>query len=82
MTRRDEKLAELADDIERGNIELTTLRVEQERLLAGLTDTNSSFPATQEFLRARGLTHVSQLDKQGVRELTAHLKGILRNLSN
>jgi hypothetical protein len=43
---------------------------------------NSAFPATLEFLKARGLSHVSQLNRQGVRELTAHLERVLRNLRN
>jgi hypothetical protein len=79
---RDDELAGLVDDIERGNIGLTAHRVEQERLLAELKDTNSAFPATQEFLKGRGLTHVNQLSKRGMRDLTAHLQGILRNLRN
>ncbi|HTM68844.1 MAG TPA: hypothetical protein VL426_06130 [Candidatus Binatia bacterium] len=48
--------------------------------LRDLEDLNSAFPATQEFLQARGLTNVRQLDKQGMAELRTHLEGILQGL--
>lgn len=50
------------------------------RTLAALEDANSAFPATKEFLEARGLTNVRQLDAQGLQELRAHLEGILQGL--
>lgn len=50
------------------------------KTLAALEDANSAFPATQEFLQARGLTNIRQLDKQGMQELKAHLEGILQGL--
>lgn len=50
------------------------------RTLAALEDANSAFPATQEFLQARGLTNIRQLDKQGLQELKEHLEGILQGL--
>lgn len=53
-----------------------------EKLLDELKDLNSSYPATQEFLQARGLTHVNELDKQGTQELIAHLKKIYQGLLN
>lgn len=46
-----------------------------------LNDANSSFPATKSFLDARGLSNVSQLDKQGLSDLTDHLKNILSELN-
>lgn len=42
-----------------------------------LNDANSAFPATKAFLQARGLSNVSQLDKQGLVELTKHLENTL-----
>ena len=50
------------------------------KTLAALEDANSAFPATQEFLQARGLTNVRELDKQGLQELREHLEGLLQGL--
>jgi hypothetical protein len=46
-----------------------------------LDEVNSNFPATRDFLAARGLTLVSQLDEKGREELQAHLIQTLKNLS-
>ena len=46
-----------------------------------LDEVNSNFPATREFLTARGLTLVSQLDEQGRLGLEAHLIQILQGLT-
>ncbi|MEY4744606.1 MAG: hypothetical protein RL272_551 [Candidatus Parcubacteria bacterium] len=48
--------------------------------LTRLEDLNSMFPATKEFLAARGLTNVRQLDKTGLEELKAHLERTLKLL--
>ncbi len=64
------------------NSMLEITRESSERLLRDLEDTNSSFPATQEFLKSHGLTNVRQLDKTGKAELMAHLKNTLRLVSN
>lgn len=48
--------------------------------LSQLEDLNSAFPATKEFLVARGLTNVRQLDAQGMRELKEHLERTLQGL--
>lgn len=42
-----------------------------------LQDVNSIFPETQNFLRSKGLTHVSQLDEQGLKDLQKYLQMIL-----
>jgi len=42
---------------------------------------NSQFPETQKFLQARGLRHFRELDRQGRRELTAHLTEVYRLLT-
>ena len=47
-----------------------------------LQDVNSKFPETQEFLRARGLEHVSELDEDGIKELEAHLREVLKKLTS
>lgn len=52
-----------------------------ESLRDRLGDVNSGFPATREFLAARGLTHVDQLDADGRNALTAHLERLLRESS-
>lgn len=38
-----------------------------------LRDCNSKLPATQEFLKNKGLTHIDQLDQKGMEELVDHL---------
>ena len=48
-----------------------------DRLLKKLEEVNSFYPATQQFLRSRGLEHVSELGTEGRQELLAHLKGLL-----
>ncbi len=52
------------------------------RLSSDMADLNSRYPATQEFLRARGLKNVRQLDKNGRKELREHLEKTLFSLSN
>lgn len=50
------------------------------RSLEIIDELNSSFPYTKEFLAARGVTRVSQLDEQGKFDLQEHLRITLRNL--
>jgi len=57
---------------------LSLTRQGAERLLHDLEDANSMFPATKEFLTARGLTNIRELDEQGREELLTHLKKTLR----
>lgn len=45
-----------------------------------LADLNSQFPATREFLEARGLKHVNELDKDGLKELEDYLRNKLSQL--
>jgi len=63
----DEQLAEV-------NGKLTKLR-------DSLDDLNSAFPETRNFLQARGLTKVSQLDEAGRKALTEHLRAVLAKIS-
>ena len=49
--------------------------------LKTLDDLNSRFPATADFLRARGLTHMSQLDAAGNSALKQHLLAMLDTLT-
>ena len=53
-----------------------------DKLHGELMDANSQFPATQEFLASRGLTHVKQLDRQGIKDLAAHLQAVLHSVTN
>lgn len=61
----------------------TALGESKEKLedaLERLQRLNSSFPATREFLEARGLDSVAQLDRQGVNELREHLQKVYKRL--
>lgn len=52
------------------------LRAVNERLEATarrLANMNSSFPATREFLAAKGIENVDELDETGTKELYDHL---------
>ena len=60
------------------SLEFFESKIILEDTLAELDELNSSFPATREFLKGRGLTRVSELDKAGMRELAGHLKSTLR----
>jgi len=74
--RLDAELRKLGQLIER-------LHEEGERLRqygSVLDEINSAFPATKDFLAARGLTRVSQLDESGREELSQHLETLLRQL--
>lgn len=52
------------------------------KLRDDLDDLNSAFPETQKFLRARGVSKVSELDPAGRQELTEHLQRVLAGLSD
>ena len=71
-----EGLATMSDD------ELADIKSGLDRLHDGLMDANSQYPETQKFLASRGLTHVKQLDRQGIRDLTEHLKTVLARITN
>lgn len=45
--------------------------------LKRMQDLNSSFPATEQFLKLRGLRSVAELDQDGIRDLKDHLLAIL-----
>jgi hypothetical protein len=72
----DAELRKLGQTVQRLSAEGERLR-EAGRILDEL---NSSFPDTKEFLEARGLTKVSQLDEQGREELTDYLTKKLHEL--
>ena len=48
------------------------------RLLEKLQDVNSFYPATQQFLRLRGLDHITELGEDGRQELLSHLRSLLK----
>ena len=48
------------------------------QLARALRDANSRMPATTEFLRERGMTHIDELDDEGRRQLIEHLRRIFR----
>ncbi len=60
--------------------ELAEIGAKARETLTQLEDLNSAFPATREFLEARGLTNVRQLDKAGMQELKEHLERTLQGL--
>ena len=68
LAELDKRLAESRDKLAALNEKLDIL--------------NSSFPATQDFLRARGLTRVSQLDASGREQLERYLLSVLAKYGN
>ncbi len=81
MALKDDEKAALAEALSALPDEtLETLGKSLEELDRSLQDANSAFPETQKFLRARGLTHVRQLDKKGMQELKEHLERTLQGL--
>ncbi len=50
------------------------------RLLKKLEEVNSFYPATQQFLRSRGLDSVTELGSDGRQELLTHLRGLLNRM--
>ena len=53
-----------------------------EHQLHALEDLNSNYPATREFLKARGLTNVREFDVAGREELRQYLERTLRLATN
>ena len=51
-------------------------------ILRSLENANSQFPATRNFLRSRGLEHVSELDAKGIEDLRRHLMQTLADLTS
>ena len=60
---------------------LEVLEKEGKALVDTIDDLNSSFPATREFLRSRGKTHVQELMPDEMRQLQAHLQAELDALN-
>lgn len=67
-----------AVDIE--EVTLVHARKKLESSLAKLQEVNSSFPATREFLKIKGLESVAELDRDGMRELQDFLRGIYKKM--
>lgn len=66
-----------------GGIDVLDLSVVETHLrvsLEALQEANNAFPATQDFLRSRGFTHVRELDDAGLDALNAYLTEELRKL--
>lgn len=83
MTLTDKDKEALREDLSQlSDEQLDAMEKPLKTLRDSLDDVNSAFPATQEFLIARGLTRVSQLDATGREELTEHLKAIIRRIAN
>ncbi len=51
-------------------------------LLGNMQDLNTKFPETQRFLKHMGVSHVRELDKQGLIKLEWYLKKILEKLQS
>lgn len=62
-------------------IDLEKLLPALENLKGNLEDLNSAFPATQEFLKLKGVSNVRELNREGRRELTAYLEAELARIS-
>ncbi|MFA6603336.1 MAG: hypothetical protein WCT10_00675 [Patescibacteria group bacterium] len=75
MSLSDEKKKALAEELDRLHGKLQVIKRD-------LENANSGFAETQVFLNARGLTNVSQLDRQGLEDLRRHLESVLAKLSN
>jgi hypothetical protein len=57
---------------------LSRARKDLKKLKTKLQDLNSLYPETQRFLYKKGLTHVSQLDREGMKELRDYLEGVYK----
>jgi hypothetical protein len=57
---------------------LSRARKDLKKLKIKLQDLNSQYPETRRFLYRKGLTHVSQLDQEGRKELREYLEGVYK----
>lgn len=57
---------------------LSRARKDLKKLKTKLQDLNSRYPETQKFLYKKGLSHVSQLDQEGMKELRDYLEGVYK----
>jgi len=81
MSLSDKERAALAAELARLTPEgLNLLHGKFQEVKRSLEDANTVFPETRDFLNARGLTHVSQLDRQGLEDLRRHLESALAKL--
>ncbi len=62
------------------SVDLSGVLKKAETALKEIQDLNSSFPATKDFLRARGLKNVSELDEAGTKDLFNHLLDVYAGL--
>ena len=65
-----EKLGEQIEELERKSKEL----------LKNLQDRNSQFPETKKFLESKGLSHVRELDSNGIGELETYLLSVYKQI--
>ncbi|OGY67621.1 MAG: hypothetical protein A3B16_01270 [Candidatus Zambryskibacteria bacterium RIFCSPLOWO2_01_FULL_45_43] len=71
----------MSGEVEKLELEIKKIFRKAQDSLKKLQDTNSAFPATREFLLTRGLTNVSELNEQGMKDLQNHLLDVLSKLS-
>lgn len=69
------------DDLDKALDRLIGLRPELEKMAERLGDLNSAYPATKEFLKLKGVSHVRELDAAGRQELAAYLRAELARLT-
>ncbi len=60
------------------NTPASQARNDLRKLRSKLQDLNSQYPETQKFLYKKGLSHVSQLDRTGMKELREYLEGLYK----
>src|SRR3989344_1791345 len=83
VAEQAEGLAKKAVEVEQkfDALDLDSAKRSLEQSLRTIEDVNSMFPATQDFLRARGLTNIRELDDAGREELRKHLQLELQKLT-
>ncbi len=78
----DKEREDLAERLQEMPLEkLEKIRDQLIRSKNAMQDLNSDFPATREFLKARGLTNVGQLDAAGRADLQRHLLDVLEKIA-
>lgn len=70
----------IMDDLDKIAVEIKCKELKD--IEKSLMDLNSSFSATQEFLKSKGKSHVKELTDSETIELTKHLQSMLNNLEN
>ncbi len=81
LTKQEEET--IANDLDYVSTEnLRKLRASLEHYSDILEDMNSQYPATQEFLKLHGKTHVRELDQHGRQELLEYLHKTLQKYAH